>query len=297
MTTKTEEPREQRSLIPWRQRASYVPGKTRKQRQAQYRTQMNALMIAVLVAVVGGGLYAIINYQAAGSTKNVSCEEFPEYCVPPAGALADYPALEAPASRTLDVESEAAPGVVRAIDPTNHFAYLGNPDAPIHFVTVSDFACSHCQAFHMGDAERFMKDYVLTGQATFGIVLTTGTGLAYSQLATQAALCAGEQGAFWEMSSEFFRQGNSRGVTQAFTLTEIKKTAADMGLDADALVECVATGRYQNFLNKYQTFAADHAVTGTPTVLVSYGNSGTWSAVTRNYDNLKSLTEKANANQ
>jgi hypothetical protein len=37
-------------------------------------------------------------------------------------------------------------------------------------------------------------------------------------------------------------------------------------------------------------------VTGTPTVLIRYGDSGEWTKVTdRSYDNLMSLIEQANA--
>ncbi len=285
-----------RSLIPWRKRAEYLPGRTRRQRQAQHREQINALLVVVLIVVVAGGLFTLLNYQNAGSTKAVSCDAYPQYCVPLAGGAGNpnFAALEAADSRELDAEPESAEGVVRGVDPTHNFAMIGDPDAPIHFVTVSDFACSHCQDFHMGDMDRFIDDYVLTGQATVGFVMSTGTGRAYSELASQAALCAGEQGAFWEMSDEFFRQANSRGVGQAFTLGEIEETADQMGLDSETLIDCVASGRYLRALDDFRAFSIDNGVTGTPTVLVRYGDSQSWSKVNRDYGNLKALTEAAN---
>ncbi|MBN2304869.1 MAG: thioredoxin domain-containing protein [Anaerolineae bacterium] len=297
MTTQTEPSTDRRSLIPWRKRAEFRPGKTRRQRQTQYRNQINALLIVLLVAIVGGGVYTLINYREAGSTKTVSCDAFPEYCLPLAGGAGgeDYANLEAPGSRELDAESEGVAGVVRGINPIHGFAELGDPAAPIHFVTVSDFACSHCQDFHMGDLKRFIKDYVLSGQATFGFVMGSGTGGAYSQLANQAALCAGEQGAFWEISSEFFRQANAGSVTQKFTIDGFRNTAEEMGLDGEQLINCIASGKYQNLINSYLTFGIDNGVTGTPTVLVSYGGSDSWSKVNRTYDSLKALTEAANA--
>jgi protein-disulfide isomerase len=292
----TQESTKQSGLGILPRRSSFRLGKTRRQRQTQYTQQVNALLMVLLVAIVGGGLIAYFNYRTAGSTKTVSCEEFPEFCVPLVGGATmpgNFDTLESAESRTLDGEVTASAGVVRGINAINA-PFLGNPDAPIHFVTVSDFACSHCQDYHSTDLPRFIDDYVLTGQATFGFVMTTGTGREYSDYASQAALCAGEQGAFWEMSEELFRLARSIGVQTAFSPGQIRQSADDMGLDGDALSECAASGRYATFLYDYRTFAQDNGVTGTPTVLVSYGNSGEWTAVNRDYNSLKALTEAAN---
>jgi protein-disulfide isomerase len=298
MTTRAKRTSEQKGPIPWRKRADFKVGTTRKQRQSQYRQQVNALLIILLAAVVMGGLVVSVNYRSAGSTKTVSCEEFPEYCVPLAGGATgsgDIAANEAAGSRTLDTASNGAPGVVRGFN-TDNVPFIGDPNAPIQFVTVMDFACSHCQDFHLGDLKRFFNDYVLTGEASFGVIMTTGTGGAYSEIASQAALCAGEQGAYWEMSDELFRLANSMGVQSAFSLAQIKRSADDMGLDSKKLVDCVNSSRYLSFLNNYRLWAQDNGVTGTPTVLYRYSSTGTWNKTDRSYANLQALTEAANAN-
>jgi protein-disulfide isomerase len=271
---------------------TYPVGKTRRQRQQQWRQQTNALIMVLAAAAVAALFFVIANWQQGGSTKAVSCASFPEFCVPLAGGSTEVPALEAPGSRTLDAESTAAPGVVRGVD-ANGFPTIGNPDAPVHFVTVSDYACPHCQDYHDTDLKRFIEDYVLTGQATFGFVLTTGTGQFYSETASQAALCAGEQGAFWEMSDEMFRLARSQQLASAFSLSQIRDSANAMGLNGQAIVECVSSNRYASFLRQYRVFANDHGVTGTPTTLVSYGDTNRWTIVQRDYNTLKQLTEAA----
>jgi protein-disulfide isomerase len=292
MTTKESE---QRGWFPWRKRADFVPGKTRRQRQAQYKDQMNMLLLVLVASAVAAGLVVIINYQGAGSVKSVSCNNFPQYCVPFAGGVEDgqYASLEAPESRELDGDLQVADGVVRGVW-NDLVPVVGDPKAPIHFVTFSDFACSHCQEFHRGDLERFVESYVLSGQATVGFVMLTGTGGGYSRLASQAALCAGEQGAFWEISSEFFRLGRAMGAANAFSLEQIKSTAEDMGLDSEKLVNCVASNRYGRFIDENLLFAQDVGVTGTPNVYVRYGDSDQWSRVDRDYGTLANLTEEAN---
>jgi len=136
---------------------------------------------------------------------------------------------------------------------------------------------------------------VLSGKATFGIVMVTGTGGADSEIASQAALCAGEQGAFWEFSDELYRLAESRGIDQAFSVKQLGNSAKEMGLDSKALTSCLSSTRYADVLRQYANFAGDNGVSGTPTILVSYGASNQWSIVNRDLDSMKRLTDTANA--
>jgi protein-disulfide isomerase len=294
MTTKTQP--EQRGF--WRKRATYAVGATTRQRKAQYKQQMNALLIALLVAVIAGGLFIWINWTGAGSTKSVSCNDYPQFCVPFAGGAAgnieSIASNEAAGVRELDESSKGAPGVVRGYE--EDMIFLGDPSAPIHFAVVLDFACSHCQDYHESDLPRFIDDYVLTGQATVQFVFTTGTGGSFSETASQAALCAGEQGAAWEMTDEIFRLTTSMGIQNAASISQLRNSAEDMGLDGDELTRCVASGNYRNFIvDNYRNFSNDHGVTGTPSVLASYGDTQEWTLVNRDYGSLQQMTDAANA--
>ncbi len=280
--------------LPWRARTPYEVGKTRRQRQTQQRQQENALFGVLIVTLVIGAVFIIANWRNAGGTKAVSCDAFPEYCVPLAGGSQAFPALESASSRTLDAPSEAVPGVARYVDQ-NNIVTLGDPNAPLHLVMVSDYACPHCQDYHSTELPGIINQLVLTGKATFGMVLTTNTGSVYSEMASQAALCAGEQGSFWEMSEELFRLASSQGVTQAFSLQQIRASAKDMGLDSQSLIDCISSNRYSEFLRDYQVFASDNGVTGTPTILASYGNSNQWTIVPRDLGSLQSIADSANA--
>lgn len=275
---------------PWPARTTYKVGGTRRARQAQYRQQINMLVAALSISALLGIVFVVANWAAGGGLKPVNCANYPEFCVPLAGGHSGFAQLEAASARELDGDSAGAPGVVRYID-ANNVATLGDPAAPIHFVTVSDYACPHCQRFHKDEVPRFIDEYVLTGRATFGFVMATGTGQVYSEVASKAALCAGEQGAFWEMSEEFFREAGAGSIDQKFTAPQIRETAADMSLDDEALVECLTSNRYDSFMQTYRTFITDHGVSGTPTILVSYGDTNIWNIVDRSYDNMARLTE------
>jgi protein-disulfide isomerase len=275
----------------WPARASYEIAASRRQRDAQYNQQLKLLLAIVGAALVMGGLVAYLSWHGVGSTKELSCKEYEEYCVPLVGG-GPVAALESPESRTLDSDSVDDPRVVRGVTAEG-LPFIGNPDAPIKIIEVADFACSHCQDYHQSDLKRIIRDFVLTGQAQFQVAMTTGTGGAYSQLATQFALCAGEQGAYWEMSDELYRIAQSQSVVTGFSLNNLLDVASDMGLDERELRECYASGRYTATLSAYQTIANDLGVTGTPSVLVDVGDG--WRMVTRNYDTIKPLVEQANA--
>ena len=283
--------------MPWRARMAFSVGKTRRQRQTQQRQQTNAVLGILVATLVISAVFVIANWRNGGATKAVSCEEFPEFCVPLAGGSETFSSLEAAASRPLDAESlntEAAPGVVRYVDQ-NNIVTIGDPDAPVHFVMVSDYACPHCQDYHSTEVPHIIDELVLTGKATFGIALTTGTGRVYSEIASQAALCAGESGAYWEMSEELFRLARSQGVNQAFSLSQIRESAGDMGLNGERIVDCVTSSRYSEALRDYQFFAADNGVTATPTILASFGDTNEWRIVSRDLGTLQNMADAANA--
>jgi len=302
MPGRTEHSTHVRSGLPWKTRAVYEVGKTRRRREVQLRSQTNVLLMTVLVSVVAVGLFIFFNWQgAAGESRAVSCADYPEYCVPFVGGLegdAHLARAEAPDARTLDEESHGAEGVVRGFTE-DEMPFIGDPDAPIHFRVVFDFSCSHCNSYHTVDLHEFVKDFVLPGQATLSVAIVSGVGGEYSLTAAQAALCAGEQGAFWEMSDELFRLWRTMGAQNAYSLSTVEQSAKDMGLDATALTACILSRRYNALLNAQQLFATDNGVLATPTLLVSYGDSGVWTTLDstqRGYSNMAEMTRAAQPN-
>ena len=299
MPSRTQHSTQSRSGFPWRQRAVYEIGKSRRQREVQLRAQTNVLLMTALVSVVAVGLFIFFNWRGAtGESRAVSCADYPEYCVPFVGGLedgADLALAEAPDARALDEAPHGAEGVVRGFT-ADKMPFIGDPDAPIHFRAVFDFSCSHCNPYHTVDLHEFVKDYVLPGQATLSIAILSGVGGEYSLIAAQAALCAGEQGALWEMSDELFRQARLQGAQNAYSLTTVEQSAKEMGLDASALTACILSRRYSAVLNAQQLFATDNGVRATPTLLVSYGDSGTWTVLDytqRGYSSMAEMTRAA----
>ena len=89
---------------------------------------------------------------------------------------------------------------VTANDPT-----LGKKDAPIVMLEFSDFQCPFCGKFWRETLPQIKKDYVETGKVLFVYKDFPLRQIhPHAQQAAEAALCANEQGKFWEYHDTLF---------------------------------------------------------------------------------------------
>jgi protein-disulfide isomerase len=254
--------------------------------------------VAALTLTLGGwrlappGSYAQDDPTPTPSSDAL-CEAFPLYCAPLVGGSADDDSplamLETGAFRQIEREDAVARGVTADGSP-----FFGDPDAPIRFKVFQDFSCPHCQDYHEADLTRFVEDYVITGQAALEVDLLAFVSQPGSTNAAYAALCAGEQDAFWEANALLLSLGKESGPA-AFALPALSESLGALGLDTKALLDCVRSEKYADVMRLHSLLAADLGLTGTPTVCVSDGDSGEWRKVdNRAYDTLAELTEAAN---
>lgn len=89
-----------------------------------------------------------------------------------------------------------------------------------------------------------------------------------SELAAQAAHAANEQGRFWEFHDILY--ANQAGRNQgAFSLTNLKRMAAALNLDAGAFAAAMDSYRFESTVRAETARAAEAGVGSTPTVLVN----------------------------
>jgi len=89
-----------------------------------------------------------------------------------------------------------------------------------------------------------------------------------SEVATQAALCAGEQGKFWEFHHMLFRRQELWNRIAA-PLERLSEFAKDLHLDTTALKSCVESGRMQSLVKQDKTYAEQLQVNSTPTLFIN----------------------------
>lgn len=149
---------------------------------------------------------------------------------------------------------------------------LGDPDAPITVVEFSDFSCPHCATYRHTMSE-VIDQYVRTGQVRVELHILTGLDPISSPAAAQAAFCAGEQNAFWEMRDQLFVMQELYG-RNAFSSSHIREAGEALDLDVSALDSCMRnTNRFEDTIQTTRELANSLGVNSTPSILIRTENS------------------------
>ena len=89
-----------------------------------------------------------------------------------------------------------------------------------------------------------------------------------SEVATQAAWCAGEQGKFWEFHHMLYRRQELWNRLAA-PLERLIDFAKDLDLDTAALKSCIESGRMQPLVQADKTYGQQLQVNSTPTTFIN----------------------------
>jgi protein-disulfide isomerase len=174
-----------------------------------------------------------------------------------------------PADATLPEETIARYADVPQSVGEAGFPVLGNPDAPVQVVEYSSFDCPACGRFY-NDAINTLIERAAAGEIAFTYVPLYGTGsIPNGEGAARAAVCAGEQNAFWPYHSALFSWQEAYG-NAAFASNRLAAAVDSLGLDRGAWDACMSSSRPDVILNA----AIDAARTvadfqGTPTIVIN----------------------------
>jgi protein-disulfide isomerase len=171
--------------------------------------------------------------------------------------LANLPS-DAPLPETLDRYA----GIPQSVN-NDGFPMLGDPSAPVEVVEHSSFSCTHCEEFHQSSFDELLER-VRQGQIRFVYVPRDLGSVANAEGANRGAMCALEQGKFWEMHDILFFW-HDRFVNGAFQGNRISSGAEALGLDMTAFNSCFNSDRTTDLLNLART----EEISGTPTFKVN----------------------------
>ena len=89
-----------------------------------------------------------------------------------------------------------------------------------------------------------------------------------SKWAAEAAECAADQDKYWEYHDKLFasQNGENQGT---FAKENLKKFAADLGLDTDQFNECMDSGKHTDLIQSDTSMAQQIGVQSTPSFLVN----------------------------
>jgi protein-disulfide isomerase len=137
----------------------------------------------------------------------------------------------------------------------------GPADAPITLVEFGDFQCPYCAGLEP-TLEKVMKDYGDKVRLVFRqYPLESIHPQAWKS--AEASLCAREQGKFWELHDAMYGDQKLLGVS------DLKSTAARLGMDADRFNQGLDTGKYEEAIRADQRAGETAGITGTPALFVN----------------------------
>jgi len=163
------------------------------------------------------------------------------------------PVVEAPVT--------AQPKYTRYDIPTEGHYSIGPADAPITIVEFSDYQCPYCKRWHEQVYTSLMNAYPGKIRLVYRNLPLTSIH-PDAQAAAEAAMCAGEQGAYWNYHDKLFG-GNS------LSSNIYDQYAQELNLDMTAFANCVSTGKYRQTIKEDSGFALNMGIQSTPTFFVN----------------------------
>jgi protein-disulfide isomerase len=136
----------------------------------------------------------------------------------------------------------------------------GPESAPVTIVEFSDFQCPFCSRAK-GTVDEVVKTYGDKVRLVF-----RHFPLSFHQdapKAAEASACAADQNKFWEFHDKLFSN------QAALKVDDLKKAAADLGLDTARFNECLDSGKKAELVKKDQTAGEKAGVTGTPAFFIN----------------------------
>ena len=142
----------------------------------------------------------------------------------------------------------------------------GADDAPVVVVEYADFQCPYCKQFAEGAEQQLKEDYADQGKVRFVFRHLAFIG-DESTWAAEASECANEQDRFWDYHDKLFEDqaGENQG---AFSRNNLKRFAAELGLDSEQFDECLDSGKYESQVRDELSDAQRRRINSTPTILV-----------------------------
>ena len=151
--------------------------------------------------------------------------------------------------------------------------WQGDGDATLALLEFSDFECPFCGKFATEIYPQIARDYIKEGRLRYMFVDDPIEQMHPNAFkAHEAALCAGEQGKYWEMHARLF--ANQKTLAPE----ALRSHGEAVGADGAKLQECLSAGRSATRVRDNVAAARQAGVRGTPTFLIGVVEHGQFRA-------------------
>ena len=147
---------------------------------------------------------------------------------------------------------------------------MGDPNATVKMDVWEDFQCSGCMYYSTNLAPQIIQTYIETGKIyyTFHLMPFIDGGVGESHQAANAAMCANEQGRFWDYHDMLFANWTGENVG-AYTDTSLVAFAEQIGLDMTGFKKCFEANTYATQISQDAQAGSDKGVPPTPGIFVN----------------------------
>ena len=153
------------------------------------------------------------------------------------------------------------PPIFRTTVSAGDAPFRGGADASVTLIEFSDFHCPFCRKVQpvlnqlrsvYGSKVKFVyRDYPLDSLHP------------QARAASEAALCAGEQGKFWEYHGRLFKDESAPSEAG------FQQIARDLGVDLEAFKKCTSSGKHKKAVEASMMEGRRLGVTATPTFFIN----------------------------
>ena len=167
---------------------------------------------------------------------------------------------------------------VKAFEPSDisiaNSPFLGKADAPVTIIEFTDYQCPFCKRFSKNTLPQIIKEYVDTGKVKYVLREFPLKSIHPSaDKLAQAALCAGDQGKYWEMHDSYFT-----GATKP-NPKDLSKEIAALKLNAKTFNACLDSDKYAKKVTTDISDGTKLGVRGTPSFFLGKPKKGDSSTV------------------
>ena len=179
-------------------------------------------------------------------------------------ALLDRTSVAEPRSPQVAAPAEDAPAEgISALDiDLEGRAFLGEPDAPVTVIEMTDYECPFCRRHRQQVLGDLMAEY--GGRIRYYSLhfpLTSIHPLAFR--AAEAAECAHDQGRFWEYNEAMFDS------TERLVPETLISLAGDVDMDVAVFSQCLTSGSKRDVVVGDIQAGQSLGVRGTPTFFIN----------------------------
>ena len=137
--------------------------------------------------------------------------------------------------------------------------FLGRPNAKVTMVEFTDYQCPFCRRHFTQVLPEIQKQYVATGKVKYVMRQFPLVSIhPRATKASEAALCAGDQGKYWQVHQRIF------GAQRKLSDDDLRAHAEAEGLNLSQFDGCLTNGKYNEQVKADTSEGSKAGVQGTP---------------------------------